>query len=89
MTEGLVFTGSLAGAIASGSVLGSLLVGGYLVATYWVFLAAPVALLGPCGASHRPALALVGIGFAAAFVMRLFWGLAYAPFVSAWLGLPD
>ena len=87
LTEGLVFTGSLAGAVASGDVVSALLVLAYLTVLYWAYLWVPALWCGIVGGGRLNAgLALVA-GFALGFAVRVVWGLVYAPLASAVLGI--
>ena len=88
LTEGLVFTGSVTFALGTGDVIGIVLVTCYLIATYWVFLVLPLRLTGVGrGVGRNPAI-LLATGFAAAFAVRVFWGLVYSPLATALFGLP-
>ena len=89
LTEGLVFTGSVTAALATGDVWGSGLVICYLIAVYWVFLVLPLRLTGVGrGDAHRNPVILLAIGFAAAFAVRMFWGLVYSPLATVLFDLP-
>ena len=85
LTEGLVFTGSLLAAVSAGPA-GAALTLAYLWSAYALFLALPLRILG-AEWGRAPPWALPA-GFAAAFAVRLFWGLAYAPAMTALIGIP-
>lgn len=89
LTEGIVFTGSIRDAAASGSVVGTVLVSCYLITIYLAFLVLPFRLCG-IGRGRVRAVwpGLVALGFAGAFGVRLFWGLVYSPAVTALFDLP-
>lgn len=89
LTEGLVFTGSVSGAVTTGAVIGALVVACYLIAIYMVYLLLPFRLCGLGRAGRTgPVALLVATGFATAFAVRVFWGLVYSPVVTAMFGLP-
>ncbi|MBV2358702.1 hypothetical protein KUH32_02870 [Thalassococcus sp. CAU 1522] len=88
LTEGLVFTDSLRAPVLALDIVAAVFTGAYLGAIYWIYLALPLGILGvPWAGRKRNVLVLLATGFAAAFAVRVFWGLVYAPAVSALFGL--
>jgi hypothetical protein len=94
LTEGLLFTGALAQVIASPAWPWAPLVLSYFALAYAGFVALPLAFLAPeagHAARARPRAgwpALVAVGLAAGFAVRLLWGLVLAPLISAAFDLP-
>ena len=91
LTEGLIFTGVLMANLTS--PVAPLMLGYYTLA-YGSFVALPLLILAPQALwSPHPRSApsvpvLILTGFAAAFVIRLFWGLAWSPFATWAFALP-
>ena len=89
LTEALIFAPVLREVLFSPAFFMSPLFFAYFALVYASFLALPFLIVAP-DAVHRdgaggppPAVALIGAGIAAGFLVRLFWGLVYSPLVQA------
>jgi hypothetical protein len=95
LTEGLIFTGLLTGVLTDPALVPfAPLMGSYYVLAYATFMVVPFFIIAP-GAVWRPGtgwrpnvLILWATGFAAAFVIRVIWGLGWAPLATWAFGLP-
>ena len=95
LTEGLIFSGVLTEVIASPHVYVAPFFLAYYATVYATFVALPLVLVAP-QALWRPDVplrrvsipALWLIGFVMAFVIRVIWGLGWAPLATAVFDLP-
>jgi len=95
LTEGLIFTGVLARTIAAGAPGWAVLMLAYYALAYAGFVALPLLVLapqslwrGPAPPRGKPAWKLVLAGFGLALVIRLIWGLGWAPLATWAFALP-
>ncbi|MDH4117978.1 MAG: hypothetical protein OEX04_02850 [Acidimicrobiia bacterium] len=94
LTEGLVFTGVLTATVLSPAFVLAPLVAAYYALAYSSYVALPLLLTGAhkiwpeSGEPGRISVPLLLLaGFVLGFGIRLFWGLVYAPAITALLGL--
>jgi hypothetical protein len=95
LTEGLVFTGVLTAVLMSPMAPAAPFVIGYYTLAYAYFVALPLLIIAPASlwSDHprptRPGAARLWIiGFVLAFVIRVIWGLGWAPLATMVFDLP-
>jgi hypothetical protein len=95
LTEGLIFSGILRDVLTDpAQAVFAPLMASYYVLAYATFMVAPLFIINPQalwrpGAGWRPNLVLlVAFGFVAGFVIRVVWGLGYAPLATTLFALP-
>jgi hypothetical protein len=95
LTEGLTFSGILTATLADPAFVAfAPLMAAYYALAYATFMVVPLFILAPeslwrAGTGWRPNLLILWvIGFAAAFVIRIVWGLVWAPLATWVFALP-
>ncbi len=94
LTEGLIFTGVLAATLVSPQAWVAPLMLAYYTLAYATFMALPLLFIDPrlIWAADRPGTVPIwlcwAIGLGTAFVIRVIWGLGWAPFATWLFDLP-
>jgi hypothetical protein len=95
LSEGLIFTGVLTAILMSAQFYAAPLFIAYYALAYASFVALPLLIIQPkslwrAQITPQPSVPILMLtGFVLAFIVRLIWGLAYAPLVTNLLSLPE